>query len=119
MKEALFTVLNTICPNNVYLQGTIDEDRAYPDSFITYFTNDTDDRAFYSNEVTSFDWTFSVIYYSNDPALVNTVPATITAALKNAGFIPQGKGRDIPSDEPTHTGWAMEFIITEYVAQNT
>ena len=33
---------------------------------------------------------------------------------KKAGFIPQGKGQDILSDEPTHTGWAMDFIYKEY-----
>ena len=117
MKEKLFNILNTICPNNVFLQGTIDEDVQYPDNFITFFTNDTEDRAFFSNEVTSIDWTFSVIFYSNDPAMINIVPAEITTALKAQGFIPQGKGWDIPSDVPSHTGWAMEFIITEYVNQ--
>lgn len=115
MKEKLFNVLNAICPNNVFLQGTIDENVQYPGSFITFFTDDTDDRAFFDNEVNSIDWTFSVIFYSNDPLLIDVVPAEITAALKAQGFIPQGRGRDIPSDVPTHTGWAMDFIITEYV----
>lgn len=115
MKERLFNILNSICPNNVFLQGTIDEDVSYPESFITFFTDDTEDRKFFDDDVTSIDWTFSVIFYSSDPQLISSVPAEITAALKAQGFIPQGRGRDIPSDVSTHTGWAMEFIITEYL----
>ena len=65
------------------------------------------------NEVVSVDWNFSVMFYSSDPALVNSKPAEISAALRAAGFIPQGKGNDIPSDRPSHTGWAMDFIYTE------
>lgn len=113
MKESLLTVLETICPNNVYLQGTLSE--IYPESFITFWTNYADDNSHYDNTVHSIDWQFSVNYYSSNPALVGTVPTQIRTALKNAGFIPQGKGSDIPSDEPTHTGWTMDFIKTEFI----
>lgn len=98
----------------VFLQGTLNADAAYPDSFITFFTDDTQDGAHYDNDTTSYVWYFAVIFYSNDPALVSSKPAEIRAALKKAGFIPQGKGQDILSDEPTHTGWAMDFIYKEY-----
>lgn len=113
MKQLLIEVLEGICPNNVYLQGTLSEDEAYPSEFITFWTNYTDDNSHYDNDVDSVDWQFSVIFYSNDPANVGTVPGTIRTKLKAAGFIPQGKGFDVPSDVPTHTGWAMDFIITE------
>lgn len=115
MKDKLIQVLETICPDNVYLQGTFSEDEAYPESFITFITDYTNDNSHYDDDVTSIDWSFSVIYYSSDPALVNSVPATIRQSLKEAGFIPQGKGMDIPSDRPTHTGWAMDFVITEEI----
>lgn len=115
MKQLLIDELEEICPNNVFLQGTLAPDMAYPDSFITFWTNYTDDNSHFDDETFSIDWNFSVIYYSSDPALVNSVPATIITALKNAGFIPQGKGNDVQSDVPSHTGWAMDFIYTEYV----
>ena len=115
MKQALIEVLETICPNNVFLQGTLAEDEAYPESFITFWTNYTDDHSHFDNDVNSWDWNFSVIYYSSDPELVGTVPDTIRGLLKAAGFIPQGKGNDIVSDRSSHTGWAMEFIKTEYL----
>ncbi|MGA4517416.1 hypothetical protein ACPA0F_09115 [Solibacillus silvestris] len=115
MKSQLINVLETFCPDNVYLQGTFSENDSYPDEFITFWTNYTDDRAFYDDDVHSTDWQFSVIYYSADPADMPTVPESIISALKAAGFKPQGKGRDVPCDRPTHTGWAMEFIKVEYV----
>ena len=98
----------------VFLQGTLNENDAYPDSFITFWVNDVPDNAHYDNETASWAWDFSVIFYSNDPALVNSKPEEIRTALKTAGFIPQGKGRDIPSDELTHTAWAMDFYFIEH-----
>lgn len=115
MKTAFINVMETICPNNVFLQGTIAADEAYPDDFITVWTNYTDDHSHFDNEVISWDWNFTAIFYSSDPAKVGTVPEQIRTAAKAAGFIPQGKGNDIPSDRPTHTGWTMEFIKTEYL----
>lgn len=112
MKQLLLNTLSAL-GYPVYLQGTLNPDEAYPNSFITYWTNYTADNAHYDNTVHSVDWAFSVIFYSNNPTLTNTIPTSIIAALKAAGFIPQGKGQDIASDEITHTGWAMDFIIAE------
>lgn len=98
----------------VFLQGTLNPAEAYPKTFITFWTNSTDDNAHFDNKTVSYDWAFSVILYSDDPEIVNTKPDEIRAVLKAAGFIPQGKGFDVPSGEPTHTGWAMDFVITEY-----
>ena len=98
----------------LFLQGTMNADEAYPESFVTFWTQSTGDNAHFDNVTTSYDWSFSVIFYSADPVLVNTKPDKIRAALRAAGFIPQGKGQDIPSDETTHTGWAMDFVIKQY-----
>lgn len=113
MKQKLIDILEKHCPNNVYLQGTMNPEEAYPAEFVTFWTPITSDGAHYDNAATSVDWTFYVIYYSNDPLQVNTKPFEIAADLKAAGFVQQGKGNDILSDEPTHTGWAMDFVCTE------
>ena len=97
----------------VHLQGSIGEDEEYPDSFITFFTLSGDDAAHFDNEPVGTAWGYQVFFYSTDPRLVASVPKEIHSLLKSAGFIPQGRGRDIPSDEPTHTGWAMEFYYLE------
>ena len=112
MKQKLISVLETF-GFPVMLQGSMNADDAYPDSFITFWCDSTADNSHFDDDVFSVDWHFSVIFYSNNPTLVNTKPSEILAALKSAGFIPQGKGQDIFSDEPTHTGWAMDFIYTE------
>lgn len=112
MKQTLITLLEAVCPN-VYLQGTLAENAEYPESFITFWTDYTDDDTFYDNATHSEIWSFSIIFYSSDPLKVQTKPAEIRAALKQAGFIPQGKGHDIPSDRPSHTGWVTEYIYKE------
>lgn len=118
MKQKLINAL-TGCGfvegETLFLQGTINPAAAYPETFVTFWTDSTDDNGHFDNGVVSVDWSFSVILYSSYAGIVNTKPAEIRAALKAAGFIPQGKGTDIMSDEPTHTGWAMDFIITEYL----
>ena len=113
MKQKLIDILDNHCPNNVYLQGTMNPDAEYPADFVTFWTPATDDAAHFDNDVAAVDWTFYVIYYSSDPAQVNTKPFEIAAALKAAGFVQRGRGYDILSDEPTHTGWAMEFTCVE------
>lgn len=115
MKQKLVDILEKHCPNNVYLQGTMNPDKEYPAEFVTFWTLSTADAAHYDNFVASVEWSFSVIYYSNDPVKVNTKPLQIAADMRAAGFIPQGKGNDILSDEQTHTGWAMEFAYTEKI----
>lgn len=99
----------------VFLQGTLNPADAYPKTFITFFTDSTNDNGHFENETNAVNWYFSVILYSDDPKTVNTKPKEIIAALKQEGFMPQGIGNDILSDEPTHTGWAMDFVITEYL----
>lgn len=113
MKQKLIDVLERHCPNNVYLQGTMNPDEAYPSDFVTFWTPSTDDAAHFDNDVAAVNWTFYVVYYSDDPAQVNTKPFAIAADLKAAGFVQQGRGYDIVSDEPTHTGWAMDFMCVE------
>lgn len=113
MKQLLIQTLETICPNKVFLQGTLNSDEVYPDNFITFFVDATSDISHYNNDVNAIEWAVSVMYYSNDPDKVATVPNTIRTALKQVGFIPQGKGYDLPSDVQTHTGWAMDFLYRE------
>ena len=113
MKQKLIDILEKHCPNNVYLQGTMNPEEAYPAEFVTFWTPSTDDAAHFDNATVAVNWTFYVIYYSSDPNQVNTKPFAIAADLKAAGFVQLGRGSDILSDEPTHTGWAMDFLCVE------
>lgn len=99
---------------DVSLQGTYGEDETLPETFITYWTESTQDDSHYDDSVHGVRWYFSVILYSRSAAIVNTKPKEITQALKSKGFIPQGMGQDIPSDEPDYTGWQMTFLAVDY-----
>lgn len=105
---------NTLAALNypVYLQGTY-TGATYPESFITIITNASDDNAHYDNDATSWAWAFTVIFYSKDPVKLDTEPPKIRAALKAAGFIPQGKGFNIFTDDPNYAGWTTEYLFLE------
>ena len=99
----------------ILLQGTLSDENAYPDSFFTFFNNDTVDEAFFDNNETQTTWDFDLNFYSNDPALVNSVLLEAKPLLKSAGFIVDGKGYDVLSDTPTHTGRAFNVLYIEKV----
>lgn len=113
MKEKLIEILETFCPDDVYLQGTLNPDEAYPQKFITFFTTDSAFDVFYNNDANRINWYVSVMFYSSNPAEVQSVPPQIIRALRAEGFIPQNAGLDVISDVDTHTGWAMDFIYPE------
>lgn len=110
MKSKLINALSAL-GYPVYLQGTAPQ--IYPEHFITFWTIDTPAAAEFDNALHLTEWQFYVYFYSTDPALLQTGAANIRQALKAAGFTPQGKGRDLVSDEPTHTGWVQQFNIFE------
>lgn len=112
MKERLIEVLSSF-GYPVFLQGTANPDDPYPDTFITFWTNNADDGSHYDDRPANFVWDFDVYLYSRDPRVVNSKPSEIRKALRAAGFIPRGKGFDIPTDEPTHTGWGQEYYFIE------
>lgn len=99
----------------VILQGSLSVDNAYPDAFFTFWNNSTDDDEFYDNTETETIWNFDLNYYSNDPDSVNIVLLEAKKLLKSVGFIPDGSGHDVLSDEPTHTGRGMTLLFIEKV----
>lgn len=117
MKELFIQVLESF-GYPYYLQGSLTDKDSYDDTFITFFTDYTDDISHYDNDVSSIEWNFAVILYSNNPQIVSEKSIELSNTLKAAGFIPQGKGEDVLSDEPTHTGWAMNFKTIEHIPNN-
>lgn len=111
VNELLFNTLSAL-GYPVYLQGTYTGE-TNPDSFITITTNASDDREHYDDDTTSWTWEFTVIFYSKNPELLDTVPDDIRSALKRAGFIPQGKGFNIFSDDPNYTGWTTDYLFLD------
>lgn len=111
MKEKLIELLESF-GYPVFLQGSLG-DRAYPESFFTIWNNSSDDNNHYDNEPVSFTWSFDVNFYSVNLELVNNMLLEAKAVLKANGFIISGKGYDLMSDEPTHTGRGMNALIID------
>lgn len=118
VKSNLITALDAFCPDNVFLQGTLNPDEQYPDKFITFFITTSELGAYYNNDPNRADFYINVMFYSNNPTEVATVPTGIIESLKSAGFVPENYGYDIYSGKKSHTGWAMEFVYPFY-ALNT
>lgn len=112
MKDLLINTLESL-QYPVFLQGTLNPDEAYPESFFTFWVYDSEDITFYDNNENHEKWFINVIFYSSDPALVASVPMQAREMLKAAGFIPQGRGSDMQSTRPTHTAWTMDIIYKE------
>lgn len=112
IKEILLNALEKL-NYSVFQQGTLAPDSEYPDSFITFEILDSEETENFDNTPVAIMWQISIIFYSTDPLLVQSEAMNIYKILKAAGFIPQGKGADILSDEPTHTGWINEYLFYE------
>lgn len=112
MKQDLINLLSTF-GYPVKLQGTLTESEKYPNSFFTIWNNESTDGSHYDNDAINYIWDFSIYFYSVNPALVNTVLLQAKNLLKNSGWIIGGKGYDVPSDEPSHTGRAIDALYIE------
>lgn len=88
----------------VFLQGSLNPDEPYPDSFFTFWNFDTPEAAFYDDDANRAVWGFWVYFYSTDPVQVEQITENARQLLKKNGYIPQGKPNDISVDRPTHTG---------------
>ena len=85
MVDALIAILSEI-NSNVYRQGTLNPDENYPDSFFTFWNNDSPDHAHYDNVDYGTAWNYSIFFYSTDPVEVYTAIESARTALKAAGF---------------------------------
>lgn len=112
VKTNLITILESF-EYPVFLQGSLAKDEPYPTSFFTIWNDETLDGNHYDNDAISIVWDFTIYFYSVDPALVNTVLVQAKTLLKQNGWIVGGKGYDVPSDEPSHTGRAIDALFVE------
>lgn len=112
MKDLLIETIESM-GYPIFLQGSLNEDDPYPESFFTFWNNEVVSDAFYDNDEYKYVWNFDLNFYSSDPELVNSELLEAKRLLKNVGFIVAGKGHDVASDEPTHTGRGINVKIIE------
>lgn len=116
MVQELVDLLETEYGFPVFKQGSLNPDEPYPATFFTFWNDETSGAAFYDNDARSFVWGFLLSLYSSDPAIVNTTLPAVRTFLRSHGWIVEGIGFDATSDEPTHTGRAINI---HYIQKNT
>lgn len=94
----------------VFRQGSLTDDDEYPDTFFTFWNNESYDDSFYDNENKSENSDFDVNIYSNDPSQVYSKLREAKTLLKANGFIVYDSGHDVGSDEPSHAGRGIGII---------
>lgn len=113
MVDRLIEILETL-GYTVYRQGSL-AGQSYPDSFFTFWENDSPDHAHYDNQPYGTAYDFSVYFYSNDPNLCYSVIDQTRTTLKANGWVVPSKGFDVASDEATHIGRGLQvyYLQTE------
>lgn len=112
MKEKLIEILSKF-GYPVFLQGSLNPNIPYPDSFFTFWVFQADEITHYNNNPVCCDWGFWVYFYSNDPVKVETVPLLAKTDLRANGFVFEGKPVDAKSDIETHTGTRLTCYYKE------
>lgn len=115
VKQFLIETLEGEFDYPVYLQGSLSDDEAYPESFFTFFNNDSPDDSFYDNEPNRIIWSFDLNFYSIKPELVNSVLLSAKRKLKAEGWTITDNGHDVMSDEPSHTGRGLDLIYIDKI----
>lgn len=111
MKADLIAILEEL-GYPVFLQGTLQSEEDYPESFFTFWNFSTPEAAYYDNDAGRAVWGFWVYFYSTSPQLVESVPEQARKLLKQNDYILDGKSHDIAVDKPTHTG--AFFTVYKY-----
>ena len=109
MEDRLIELLKTF-GYPVNRQGSMNEDESYPDSFFTFWTNNSSSESHYDNESESTVYDFDVNFYSTDPLLAYEKLREAITLLKSESFIISGDGYDVASDEQTHIGRGVNAL---------
>ena len=95
----------------VCLQGSLADDEEYPETFFTFWNNETTPETFYDNDSHSETAVFDVNVYSTDPQIVYSLLRDAIEALKKEGFEFTDSGHSVASDVNTHTGRGCNAVI--------
>lgn len=97
---------------DVILEGSLSP-REYPDSFITFWNFNSSNTSFDNDDAVT-EYGFNIRFYSKSPNTVERAKKLILKALKEAGFIPHGRGNDFTfNDETLHLGWSVDVYFLE------
>lgn len=93
----------------VFIQGSMPEDMPYPDTFITYIWYDSADLWNFGNRAIATNYIVQITVYSYLPDQIDNYMEKLITLLEKNGYSKSNNGRMIPSDEPSHLGWSIDF----------
>ena len=114
MEDLLISVLEQL-GYPVKRQGSLLPDEPYPNHFFTFWNDSADGSSYYSNTETAIMWQYSLNFYSSDPNMVATKLLEAKSLLKASGWVVNGAGYDVASDEPTHTGRGITILYRQKI----
>lgn len=98
----------------VIRQGSLSADEEYPNTFFTFWNNETYSEKYYDNDEYTIVYNFDLNCYSINPTLIYELIEEVKILLKNKHFIVSGVGYDVASDEITHTGRGINVLFLEF-----
>ncbi len=92
----------------VMLQGSLLSDEPYPDSFFTFWEDESEEVESYNNRELLTAFSYSINFYSTDQEKVYTAVREAITLLRTADFITSGAGYSVPSGNDTHDARGFE-----------
>ena len=97
----------------VIRQGSLAANEPFPDTFFTFWSNNSYDGSHYDNKAASVIWDWDVNLYSTYATKTYDLLTKVINDLKTNDFIISGYGHDLVSDEITHTGRGVNVLYRQ------
>lgn len=110
MEENLIELLQTL-GYKAYRQGSIPENQAYPDTFFTFWNNETIEHSAFDNDTSIITYDYDVNVYSTDISVCVDLLEQARTLLKQNNWIITVISNDMASDEITHVGKGMRVLF--------
>lgn len=113
IKQSIVDILTEAFDVPVIQQGSLSDDDTYPDDFFAFWNSNSSSSDFYDNTKNAIIWEFELNFYSNNPEHTNACLLIAAQVMEAHGWIIDGEGYDVVSDEETHTGRGFTMVLIE------
>ena len=93
-------------------QGSYGREDDIPESLFTFWNIKSPEKKFYDNKSNVIEWEWIVYFYTQDNSLLYTKMKEFIKMAKSKGFLIDGEGQDLPSDNPNYIG---RYVVLTYV----
>lgn len=107
VKEFLISILEE-SGFEVYRQGSLLPNNAYPSNFWTFYNIDSEEL-YFDDEAYAVLKHFTICFYTNDPSILQNTVSQMRKKLKENDFLVSAE-TDVDADSTTHTGLGFVAI---------